>query len=107
MTTLLARGDLDVAEGDRAVVALEHQRAGRRLLAGQSTGRLALHLDVLVQHDVVERDLDELGVGDLLVPLELRGLELDDELLPLARLLGRVLLRRRGAVERPEVALTE
>ena len=36
--SLLVRGsELDVAERDRAVVALEHQRPGRDFLAGQST----------------------------------------------------------------------
>src|SRR5262249_28146548 len=100
----LARGNLDRGEDHRAVIALEHQRAGRDLLARQPAGRRALHLDVLVDDLVVERHLDELGIAGLFpAHVETGRAEVDDELLPLARLLRGVHLRRRRPVEPAEI----
>src|SRR5262245_58873117 len=84
----LSRRDLDRPEGNLPVIALDHERAGRRFLVAQSAWRDSLlHLHVFVNHLVVEDDLEELRVLDLLAFPEARGPEVNDELLPLAILL--------------------
>ena len=62
-----ARSDLDVAEGDGPVVALEHQRPGRRLFRIKLPAGRPLDLDVLVDQLAVEPLLDA-QVGWVNVP---------------------------------------
>src|SRR5262249_50817804 len=77
--------DADVAEGDRAMVRLQEQRAGGNLLLLPGMARRGLDLLVLVDHFAVENDLHEAGVGRLLAGLvKARRLEGDVERLPLA-----------------------
>src|SRR4051794_31681887 len=80
-----------VAEGDDAVVALEHQRAGGLFLAVDFAAGGLGGFGVFLHELAVPVDLDELGVGGLLaVGVELGGLEDDVEALPLAGGFGSV-----------------
>src|SRR5205085_231006 len=83
----LAQGpDADIAERDRAVVALEQDGAGGDLLLVPGVAGRAGELQVLVDHFPIERDLDEASVGDLLaLGVETGRLEDHVEGLPLAR----------------------
>src|SRR4051812_20546844 len=101
-SVLLVLAHAHVAEGHRAVVALQQQRPRRRLLLRPVVTRRRLQFDVLVNQLAVERRLDDLRVLRLLAVLvEARRQEDGRQLLPLAGLLGRVLLRGDALVEIP------
>src|SRR5438270_13870687 len=63
---ILQRLHDQVAVRNRTVVALQHERAGFVLLPGQAARRGLGHLDVFVDHLVVQRHLQELRILDLL-----------------------------------------
>ena len=63
---LLERCNIDVAVGDRAVIALEHDGTGGGFPADHARGGGALHLDVLVEYLAIEFHDQEPGIGGLL-----------------------------------------
>ena len=75
----------ECADGERAVVALNHERAARgfRFSFKQGAARGAADLDVFVDEITVEEHAEEFGVGDFFAGVvEPRGAEFDAEVLP-------------------------
>ena len=86
---LLERCNIDVAVGDRAVIALEHDGTGGGFPADHARGGGALHLDVLVEYLAIEFHDQEPGIGGLLAGgIKLGSEKIDLVLLPLTGLLA-------------------
>ena len=81
---LYKRANADVAERNGAVVPLKQQRPGGSLGIVPGVARGIEHLDVFVDHLAIQCHLDEAGIADLLVFLEMWGLKDDLQHLPFA-----------------------
>src|SRR5687768_13457929 len=86
------------------MISLKHEWTGRGFFSRDARRRWPLHLDILVDHLAVERDLHEAGVGHLLVTFKLGRLKDNLHRLPLTRLLRGILSWGGSAVESADIA---